>query len=589
MSGGGEVPRGFVLSRVDVTERVRRGLFAEGLSEVLERLGESHDPDQLARILAEGVCGVLGADVWGIFEYDGDDTWTPVQFDEQLSPFRGRTITAAQSPYGMAAFRSGRVVAVEDCAADPAGQSVVARETGIKSVIVAPLSLEAGPFTTLFLSWRTRRRTFSQAEIEFVARAAATTAATVNDARLYLQLEERGRLAAALNDTSAAITSLLDADQILSRVVRVLTGTLGAGSCVVAMLEGDAWVPRAGHGVPADVMGVAIPRARVPYAEQGLAARQAVAVDDCEADERVDRELQRAWGVRAVAAAPLVMRDRATGAVFVNYHDRPHAFTALELQFLESVAAIIAGSLETARLYEGERRTASTLQEAFVHPLPDIAGLEFGVASQLAFEPELVGGDFSDAFELADGRVLVLVGDVEGKGVRAAGLTETVRSAVRALTLVDPSPAYVLDKVNELLLRERTGQFVTLALLVVDPARNELVYASAGHPPPLSLSGDGCAELVTPAGTPLGAFPWRFTESRVRLGPKDIVILYTDGLTEMRSGSELFGAERAMAVARRLRHGSLDALVQALRDAAVQFGGQARDDMRILAFRARPA
>jgi PAS domain S-box-containing protein len=589
VSGGGELPRGFVLSRVDVTERVRRGLFAEGLSDVLERLGESHDPDQLARILAEGVCRVLGADLWGMFEYDGEDTWTPVLFDEQLAPFRGRTITAAESPYGMAAFRSRGVVAVEDCASHPAGQSAVSREAGIKSLIAAPLPLESGPFTALFFSWRTRRRTFSQAEIDFVARAAATTAATINDARLYQRLEERERLAAALNDVSAAITSLLDSGQILSRVVRVLAETLGAGSAVVAMLEGEGWVPRFGVGVPLETMGVPIPRARVPYAEQAVTARQAVAVDDSETDERVDRELQRAWGVRAVAMAPLAMRERVTGAVFVNYHDGPHAFTALELQFLGSVTAIVSGALETARLYEAERRTASTLQGAFIHPLPSIAGLEFAVSSQLAFEPELVGGDFSDAFELADGRVVVLVGDVEGKGVRAAGLTETVRSAVRALTLVDASPAYVLDKVNELLLRERTEQFVTLALLVADLVRDELVYTSAGHPPALLLSPTGCSELATRTGTPLGAFPWRFSDSTARLGADDIVILYTDGLTEMRAGGELFGVERAMAAACGLRQGSLDELVQGLRDIAVRFGGEVRDDMRILAFRKRPA
>ena len=260
VTGESGTPRGFVLSRADVTERVRSGIYAEGLSHVLERLGETRDPDQLARVVAAGVCRVLGSDVWGIFEYDGEDTWTGVQFHDELRALRGRKLSADETPYGMEAYRTGKVVAVEDCAGDPLGGSLVSREIGIDSVIVAPLAVEQGPFMALFFSWRGRKRMFIEAEIDFVARVATTTAAAINDARLYQELAERERFAAALNEISAAITSLLDYDEILTRVVRQTAEALRAESAAVSMLEDGAWVPRYVHGVPEDVVGMPIPR-----------------------------------------------------------------------------------------------------------------------------------------------------------------------------------------------------------------------------------------------------------------------------------------------------------------------------------------
>ncbi len=220
-----------------------------------------------------------------------------------------------------------------------------------------------------------------------------------------------------------------------------------------------------------------------------------------------------------------------------------------------------------------------------MHALPEVPGLELAVTSERAYKPDLVGGDFYDAFQVEGGRVAVVVGDVEGKGVRAAGLAETVRSAIRALALVDASPAFILGKANDLLLREGADQFVTAQLIVLDPATGEAVHASAGHPPALVLSRDSCGELDGSPGTPLGTFPWEFQDETLRLGPDDIVVLYTDGLTELRYDREQFGVERALQAACRLAGGSLDDMVAGLRDAAVAFGGEVRDDMAIVAFR----
>jgi serine phosphatase RsbU (regulator of sigma subunit) len=126
---------------------------------------------------------------------------------------------------------------------------------------------------------------------------------------------------------------------------------------------------------------------------------------------------------------------------------------------------------ELRAVYEAQRDIALALQENFVHPMPAIAGLELVVLSVPAGREELIGGDFHDVLARPDGMVVALIGDVTGKGIKAAGFTETVRAAVRTLALISPSPEYILGNVNRLLLHEGEHQQLATALLVVlDPA-----------------------------------------------------------------------------------------------------------------------
>ena len=243
-------------------------------------------------------------------------------------------------------------------------------------------------------------------------------------------------------------------------------------------------------------------------------------------------------------------------------------------------------AVTTATLLAEQRRIATTLQESFKHPLPDVAGIELGVVSQTAYEPELIGGDFSEVFELPDGRIVVLIGDVAGKGIKAAGLTETVRSMVRAFSAIDPSPAFVLAKTNEVLLRyDPEEPHVTAFLAVLDPQSGHLSYASAGHPAPLHLSPFSCRPLGVGFGSPLHSFPGPYQEEHLRLSLDDYLLLYTDGVTEARRGEEEFGEERLIEVARRLRGASAQEVAEGVRAAALEFAGSLRDDLQVVCLR----
>ena len=241
---------------------------------------------------------------------------------------------------------------------------------------------------------------------------------------------------------------------------------------------------------------------------------------------------------------------------------------------------------EMTRRFATQKHIATTLQENFIHPLPKVDGLDLGVVSKAAFEPELVGGDFSDVFVADDTQVVVLIGDVAGKGVRAAGHTETVRSVIRTLATIDPSPAFVLGKANELLLRfDPDEPHVTAFLAVLDPHTGHLSYASAGHPAPVHLGAFSCRTLDVAFGPPLGSFDTPYANAHATLTIEDYLVLYTDGVTEApRGDGELLGEQRLLEIVAGLRGGSAQEVAEGVRDAALAFAGRLRDDLQVVVF-----
>ena len=238
---------------------------------------------------------------------------------------------------------------------------------------------------------------------------------------------------------------------------------------------------------------------------------------------------------------------------------------------------------------EQQRFIAKTLQENFIHPLPDVAGMEMAVVSRAAVKPALVGGDFHSVFRASDGRTAILLGDVSGKGVKAAGLSETVRSAAHGLALIDASPAFILGKVNQLLLEHDSGgQFVTAILLMIDTRTGRLTYASAGHPAPLLIDATGGRLLDETVGLPLGTFECSYSESEATLAAGQTLVLYTDGLTEARSGGQLFGEEGLLNAVATAYGRSVTEIVEDLSGAAERYAGSLSDDMDILAVRLLP-
>jgi serine phosphatase RsbU (regulator of sigma subunit) len=301
----------------------------------------------------------------------------------------------------------------------------------------------------------------------------------------------------------------------------------------------------------------------------------------------------------AVALLPLTRNRKTTTALLIGHRgNTPLSERALDTYL--AVAGLFEGTLarlgselaasENARLLEEQRRIAVALQENLMSPLPQIAGLELGLVVESAYQPALVGGDFSDVFALERSLVCVLIGDVAGKGIRAAGLTERVRSTVRAFAMVDSSPAFILRRTNQLLLRYETqGEFVTAFLLMLDTQTGEARFASAGHPPPALANGRSCQLLETSFGVPLGSFDRDYLDGHLLLSPEDCLVFYTDGVTEARRGVDLFGDERLLEAVAGLQSLAAQQIAEGVRDAAAAYAGQLSDDIEVLALRLRLA
>jgi serine phosphatase RsbU (regulator of sigma subunit)/PAS domain-containing protein len=400
-------------------------------------------------------------------------------------------------------------------------------------------------------------------------------------------LTERTDLAEALNEINRRVHATFASDAILQATLDEGVAALSVDAADLLMRQEPGWVVRHHSGIPVEDVGRHISDAEAPVATRAIARMEPLAISDVLADPAPQSDSVRTHGVRSILAVPLAARQSVVGCLL--FHDRDvRTFSAAEIDFAQKLGATASLALENARLYEAQRRIATTLQENFIRPLPEIEGLELGRVAETAYAPELVGGDFSDVIAIDEHHVAILIGDVAGKGIGAAGLTGRVHSAVSAFALVDPSPDFILRKTNELLLSCGSHEgFVTAFLLVVDLRSGDGVYACAGHPNPAVASRSASRLLEVPFGLPLGMFAGEYGTEHVSLGREDCVVLYTDGVTEARRGAEFFGQDRLVDTVAELSGSHPRVVADRVGEAAMQFAGTLKDDLQILAFRLR--
>jgi PAS domain S-box-containing protein len=187
-------------------------------------------------------------------------------------------------------------------------------------------------------------------------------------------------------------------------------------------------------------------------------------------------------------------------------------------------------------VYEQEHRIAETLQRSLLpERLPKVEGLELAARYLPAGQETAIGGDWYDVLERADGRVALVVGDVVGQGLRAAATMGQLRNACRAYGLVEASPAEVVARINRLVTSGVEDAMATVLYLVLDRETGEVVFTSAGHPPPLLVAPEGARYLEGGRSVPVGAAdPAVFREGTAVLPPGSLLLLYTDGLVERR-------------------------------------------------------
>jgi PAS domain S-box-containing protein len=296
----------------------------------------------------------------------------------------------------------------------------------------------------------------------------------------------------------------------------------------------------------------------------------------------------------AFAAVPLLFEGGVPGCMGLGFPEA-RTFDAADVDLLVAIARQGAQALERARLYEERAYVAQTLQAGLLpRALPEIPGIEVAVRYRPVGDGSQVGGDFYDLFAVGREAWMLAIGDVCGKGTEAAVLTGVVRSTIRALALAVPAgapgPADVLTGVNAALLLEAGARaLATAACAVVRPAPDgfAVTLSAGGHPPALVLRAGGAVEEVEAPGRMLGVAPSpRLTTAELVLGPGDLLLLYTDGILDARSGRETFGEQRLRDALGAATGGAASTVVRAVDRAVRAFApGRPRDDKALMALR----
>lgn len=252
-------------------------------------------------------------------------------------------------------------------------------------------------------------------------------------------------------------------------------------------------------------------------------------------------------------------------------------------------------AVDITRLHEEQARAATALQAALLpSALPIRHDVDIAARYHSASPGLMVGGDFYDAFELADGSLVCAVGDACGKGAEAASVTGMSRDLIRLLVRDGSSLPAALRRLNRSLLEDAGGsRFCTVALTRVETVGDTLTatVCLAGHPEPVLRRCDGRSEVVGTPGDLLGVLAGEIevTEVSVRLEPGDALVLYTDGVTERHDGERMFGQRGVRETLEQADGGDAAELAESLENAARSFVDvELRDDLAILVLRRRP-
>jgi phosphoserine phosphatase RsbU/P len=397
-----------------------------------------------------------------------------------------------------------------------------------------------------------------------------------------------------LNDLSRAIGASLNSEEIMHTIIGRSLRAVGAEQGVITLVDEEAdrsmktlvrtAVSSAGHSKY--------------HFNQALLGwmhinKKPLTINSPSTDERF-RGVRWDESIRSLLCVPMIVKSALRGVLTVYNKKGQSQFTEEDQRLLAIIAAQSGQVVENARLYEMEQslirmkeevRLAARIQTDLLPKAPpptpgyDIAGK--------SVPAQMVGGDYFDFMKMPAGRYGVTLGDVSGKGLAAALLMANLQATLRGQTLVAGSVRDCIHRSNNLLCESTNPEkFVTLFYSVLDPGANTLTYCNAGHDAPMLLRAGGVTERLGTGGVVLSImedFP--FQEETVPFGPGDLMVVYSDGISEaMNPAEEQFGEARIAEVIARERHRTASDLIESIIAAVRAHAGTApqMDDMTLV-------
>ena len=379
-------------------------------------------------------------------------------------------------------------------------------------------------------------------------------------------LSSRSDLLTLISKVGIALLSSSGLDETLNQVASLVFEAVPAERCVImlrdAAAEGGMKISVARlRGREETIEEVRISRTVM---EEVLQNRKSVLTADAQHDPRYASQTMTLQGIRSVLAVPLSVKEEDVfGLVYADSPTTEATFSEEHLNILTTLASVAAIRVENARLleerFERERmerelELATEIQQSFQPSAPPIIeGYEFQGISFSCYE---IGGDYYDFIQRHDGKMLVALGDVSGKGTAAALLMSSVHAAIHGQVAAKSPLPEIIRSVNQYLSANTpSNRFVTMFLAELDPTDGTLRYINAGHNPPLIGRVGGEVQQLDSGGFPLGIMPlaeYEIGETKLESG--EALVIYSDGVSEAANlKGEEFGMERLSEVVKQHR------------------------------------
>ena len=398
-----------------------------------------------------------------------------------------------------------------------------------------------------------------------------------------------------LAEASKAVNSTLDLDRLLSIILdtaRDIVDAEGGTLYIVDDVRRELWSKILQGSTPIEI--------RLPLG-RGIAGYvgstgEGLLIEDAYLDARFNPEYDTKSGFRTktILCTPIRNKDDRIIGVLQLLNKRDGVFTKDDMDLIGSLSVHSAMALENARLYALERQSIAIEKELSAarnvqmsllpHAPPEIPGYDILGRTKSAL---WVGGDYFDYIAWGDHRTALCLGDVTGKGLPAALLMANIQAILRSQMMMGPTPRRIMQRTNKLLRQSiADGKFVTLFYGILDVERHWMVFTNAGHENPIVVRKDGSTQRLVAGGTVLGILDdIFFEEDAVKLDPEDVIVMFSDGVTEAANPeNELFGEKRLEACVIENRRLDARQLADAIETAVKTFvrDEPMRDDVTLL-------
>jgi PAS domain S-box-containing protein len=437
----------------------------------------------------------------------------------------------------------------------------------IQSAMIVPLTAPAGgAYGAIIFASSESGHTFTHEDLEVAEMVAQRAGAAIQTANALHEERRRSDQLRFIADASEIIFESLDLPNIFDRLTRYIVKEMA--DLAYIMLVEDHEALRTVSASHRDPLKRAIAdrsrgqRTLRPQTEENalrmLASHRAMLYPSVPSDALLANTWEylapdlRALDIRTGITVPLHSRGETFGALVVyRCGSGAQPYEERDVPVLEDLGRRLSIAIDHSGTLQRERRIAEALQQTLLPQaalMPTGEGMKFAAEYRPSSHEADVGGDWYDAFRLDDGSIAVSVGDVTGRGLTAAGQMGKFRQAMAMAMVYERDPARALDAVDFQLRTRGSSAIATAFIGIIDPKGGTMRYASAGHPPALLRRGNQLVELRA-AGLPLGLRELHREESHsVSLDGAQLLLLYTDGLTEA-TRDVTFGERRLQQVA----------------------------------------